>query len=106
MATAAVLGVGAAAAAPHAAPAAVRSWLAYHGSVFSSLSADLKTVAAAGDNGSVGSITAGCDQLAADTATIEGLPPIPVARIQGRWRAGARRLRACGPRLRRGADPR
>jgi len=65
----------------------VRSWLAYHGAVFASLKTDIETVAAAGANGSVSSITAGCDQLAADTATIEGLPPIPVAHIQGQWRA-------------------
>ena len=65
----------------------VRSWLAYHGSVFASLKIDLETVTAAGDNGSVRSITAGCDQLGADTATIEGLPPIPVAHVQGQWRA-------------------
>jgi hypothetical protein len=65
----------------------VRSWLAYHGSVFASLKIDLETVTAAGDNGSVSSITAGCDQLGADTATIEGLPPIPVAHVQGQWRA-------------------
>lgn len=65
----------------------VRVWLAYHGSVFASLKADLETVTAAANNGSVSSITAGCDQLAADTATIQGLAPIPVAHIQGQWRA-------------------
>jgi hypothetical protein len=63
----------------------VRSWLAYHGAVFAGLNADLESVTAAANKGSVSSVTAGCDQLAADTATIEGVSAIPVARIQAQW---------------------
>jgi hypothetical protein len=55
--------------------------------VFAGLQTDLETVAAAGHNGSLSAVAAGCDQLAADSATIEGVAPIPVGRIEAQWRA-------------------
>lgn len=65
--------------------AAVRSWLNAHGIVFTSLQTDLDNVTAASDNGSVKAITSGYDQMAADVATMMGVPPIPDSHIQGHW---------------------
>ena len=87
VATASTTTAGATAGVGPASAAAIRSWLRLHESVFVGLQIDLETVAAAGHNGSLTSVAAGCDQLAADTTTIEGVAPIPVARIEGQWRA-------------------
>jgi hypothetical protein len=69
-----------------AAPA-VRLWLNAHEIVFTSLQTDLDNVTAASNNGSVKAITSGCDQLAADVATMIGLPPIPESKVQRHWAA-------------------
>jgi hypothetical protein len=70
--------------------AAVRSWVDAHGVVFTGLQTDLDAVTAAGNKGSATAVAAGCDQLAADVATIMGLPPIPDPKIQGQWASALR----------------
>jgi len=70
--------------------AALRSWMDAHGVVFTGLQTDLDAVTAAGNNGSTSAIASGCDQLAADVATIMALPPIPDSKIQRRWAAALR----------------
>jgi hypothetical protein len=69
---------------------AVRSWLDAHGVVFTGLQADLNTVTAAGNKGSTTAVASACDQLAADVATIMGLPAIPDPKIQAQWASALR----------------
>ena len=64
----------------------VRGWVRLHDVVFLSLQTDLQSVSAEDGNGSTSAITAACQQLEADLATIKRVPPIPNAAAEGHWK--------------------
>jgi len=64
----------------------VRAWVRLHDVVFLSLQTDLKSVSAEDGNGSTSAITAACQQLEVDLATIRRVPPIPSAAAERHWK--------------------
>lgn len=64
---------------------ALRSWMKLHDVVFLSLQTDLRSLSTVDANGSTTAITAACQQLEADLATITHLPPIPDTAPERHW---------------------
>lgn len=72
---------------------ALRSWIKLHDVAFLSLQTDLEAVSTDDDNGSTTAISAACQQLEADVATIARIPPIPDRAAQRHWTAALRDFR-------------
>jgi hypothetical protein len=60
-------------------------WEGAHAGALQDLQSDLDDVTNFGNGGDAAGVLAACQQLAADTRTVQGFGPFPIANLQGNW---------------------